>query len=69
MPFSGMMTAAQVMGIADGPTEVHKITLANQLLKDYAPVDGLWPTGHLPTLRAAAKEKYADLIEHVVGNE
>jgi acyl-CoA dehydrogenase len=69
MPFSGMMTAAQVMGIADGPTEVHKVTLATQLLKQYTPVEGLWPSGHLPTLRAAAKEKYADLIEHVVGNE
>ena len=69
MPFSGMMNAAQVMGIADGPTEVHKVTLATQVLKQYSPVEGLWPSGHIPALRAAAQEKYADLIEHAVGNE
>ena len=68
MPFSGMMNAAQVMAIADGPTEVHKVTLATQLLKDYTPVEGLWPTGHLPTLRAAARAKFADLLEHDVAN-
>jgi acyl-CoA dehydrogenase len=68
MPFSGMMNAAQVMAIADGPTEVHKITLATQLLKGYSPVDGLWPSGHLPTLREKARAKFADLLEHEVGN-
>jgi acyl-CoA dehydrogenase len=68
MPFSGMMNAAQVMAIADGPTEVHKITLATQLLKGYTPVEGLWPSGHLPTLRAAARAKFADLLEHEVAN-
>ena len=68
MPFSGMMNAAQVMAIADGPTEVHKVTLATQLLKGYKPVDGLWPSGHLPTLRDAARARYAELIEHEVGN-
>jgi len=68
MPFGGMMNAAQVMAIADGPTEVHKITLATQLLKGYQPVDGLWPSGHLPSLREKAREKFADLLEHEVGN-
>jgi acyl-CoA dehydrogenase len=66
MPFSGMMNAAQVMAIADGPTEVHKITLATQLLKGYTPVEGLWPSGHLPTLRDAARAKYASVFEHEV---
>jgi acyl-CoA dehydrogenase len=66
MPFSGMMNAAQVMAIADGPTEVHKITLATQLLKGYKPVEGLWPSGHLPTLRDAARAKYAAVFEHEV---
>jgi acyl-CoA dehydrogenase len=68
MPFSGMMNAAQVMAIADGPTEVHKVTLATQLLKEYTPVEGLWPSGHLPTLRDAARAKFADLLEHDVAN-
>jgi acyl-CoA dehydrogenase len=68
MPFSSMMVAAEVMGIADGPTEVHKLTLARQLLKGYRPIEGLWPTGHLPSLRAAAREKYAEVLEHAVAN-
>jgi acyl-CoA dehydrogenase len=66
MPFTGMMTAAQVMAIADGPTEVHKITLARQLLKGYTPVEGLWPSAHIPTVRAAARAKFAHLLEHEV---
>ncbi|HKN91211.1 MAG TPA: acyl-CoA dehydrogenase family protein [Acidimicrobiia bacterium] len=69
MPFAKMMVNAQVMAIADGPTEVHKITLARQVLKGYQPVDGLWPSGHLPARREAARARYAELVEHLVGNE
>jgi len=68
MPFSSMMQAAEVMAVADGPTEVHKITLATQLLKGYTPVEGLFPSAHIPTRRDAMRAKYADLIEHAVGN-
>jgi len=68
MPFSSMMLGAQVMAIADGPTEVHKITIAKQVLRDYKAVDGLFPSTHLPTRRAAARERYAHLFEHEVGN-
>jgi acyl-CoA dehydrogenase len=68
MPFANMLLGAEALAIADGPTEVHKITLATQVLKQYEPVEGLWPSGHLPTLKAAARERYADLIEHTVGN-
>jgi acyl-CoA dehydrogenase len=68
MPFTGMMTGAAVMGLADGPTEVHKVTVARQILRNYKPSDDLWPTEHLPKRIAAAKEKYAELLEHEVGN-
>jgi acyl-CoA dehydrogenase len=64
MPFGAMMTGAEALAIADGPSEVHKITLATQLLKDYKPVDGLWPSGHLPTRRADARARYAEQLEH-----
>jgi acyl-CoA dehydrogenase len=69
MPFAKMMVNAQVMAIADGPTEVHKITVARQVLKGYRPVEGLWPSGHLPARREAARARYADLLEHLVGND
>ncbi|HMK62417.1 MAG TPA: acyl-CoA dehydrogenase family protein [Acidimicrobiales bacterium] len=68
MPFSRMMLAANVLGLADGPTEVHKVTVARQVLRDYAPSDDLWPTRHLPKLRQAARAKYAEYLEHEVGN-
>ncbi|HYT38626.1 MAG TPA: acyl-CoA dehydrogenase family protein [Acidimicrobiia bacterium] len=69
MPFAKMMVNAQVMAIADGPTEVHKITVARQVLKGYQPVEGLWPSGHLPARREAARARYAELLEHLVGND
>ncbi len=68
MPFSAMMLYAEVMGIADGPTEVHKITLAKQVLRGYQPAPGLWPTGHLPARRELAEEHVAKRLEQVVGN-
>ena len=68
MPFHSMMLAASVMGLADGPTEVHKVTVARQVLRDHRATDDLWPTQHLPKRRAAAREKFAELLEHEVGN-
>ena len=44
MPFCGMLLGASVMGLADGPTEVHKVTVARQVLRDYRPSDDLWPS-------------------------
>ncbi len=63
MPFAAMLTSAEALAIADGPTEVHKVTLATQLMKDYKPTEGLWPSGHLPSRRDQALARYADLLE------
>jgi len=68
MPFHRMMLGASVLGLADGPTEVHKVTVARQVLRDYRPSDDLWPTRHLPKRVAAARAKFAEHIEHEVGN-
>jgi acyl-CoA dehydrogenase len=68
MPFTGMMVAAEVMAVADGPTEVHKITVARQVLREHSAVDTLFPSGHLPTRREAARQKLASVLEHEVGN-
>jgi acyl-CoA dehydrogenase len=69
MPFPGMLLGASIMGLADGPTEVHKVTVARQVLRDYEPSDDLWPTQHLPKLKAAAREKFAEYLELEVGNQ
>jgi acyl-CoA dehydrogenase len=68
LPFGGMWTAAAIMAVVDGPTEVHKVTVAREVLKDYKPAPGLWPTEHLPTKRQEAKAKLAAYLEHAVGN-
>src|SRR5271165_2434737 len=68
MPFAGMWMSAPIMSVVDGPTEVHKVTVAREVLKDYQPAPGLWPTAHLPAQREEARRKLAAHIEHVVGN-
>jgi acyl-CoA dehydrogenase len=65
MPFMGMITGAFVMGIADGPTEVHKVTVAKQVLRDYQPDNDLFPAYHIPKLREAAKDKYAGELDEL----
>ncbi|HEV3124496.1 MAG TPA: acyl-CoA dehydrogenase family protein [Candidatus Dormibacteraeota bacterium] len=68
MPFAGMWSTVPVMAAADGPTEVHQVTVAREVLKDYQPAPGLWPTEHLPEKVARARAKYAELVEREVAN-
>ncbi len=63
MPFSRWMVAAEALALADGPTEVHKLALARDLLKGYSPHEGLFPNGHIPARRDAAREKLAAFLE------
>ncbi|MCU1391712.1 MAG: putative acyl-CoA dehydrogenase [Ilumatobacteraceae bacterium] len=63
MPLGQMLLASVTMGIADGPTEVHKITLARDVLKDHRPAEGAWPSEHLPARRAAAMAHYEPLMD------
>ncbi len=60
MPLGGLWMTAPIMGLVDGPTEVHRNTVARQVLKGYEPVEGLWPSQHLPARVARARAKYAD---------
>jgi acyl-CoA dehydrogenase len=68
MPFARMWMVGAALGLADGPAEVHKVTVARQVLRDYQPSDDLWPTQHLPKRVAAAREQFAAVIEQQVGN-
>ena len=65
MPFMGMVRASYVMGIADGPTEVHKITVAKQVLKDYTPDNNLFPAYYEPNAKERAEDKYGSLIADI----
>jgi acyl-CoA dehydrogenase len=68
MPFFQMIHGAGVMGLADGPTEVHKVTVARQVLHEYRPSDDTWPTEWIPKKIEAAREKFAQYLELEVGN-
>jgi len=62
MPFMHWVTESYFLALADGPTEVHKVTVARQVLRDYQPCPDLFPDYHLPRARAAAMARYgADL--------
>jgi len=63
-----MWMTVPVMGIADGPTEVHKVTVAKAVLSQHQPAPGLWPTAFLPDRVAAARARFAEYLEHDVGN-
>ncbi|MGY9075196.1 MAG: acyl-CoA dehydrogenase family protein [Acidimicrobiales bacterium] len=67
MPFARMRITADMLGLADGPTEVHQVTLARQVLKGYEPGDPLFPSYHLPTKRAAARARFEEMLEHEIG--
>jgi acyl-CoA dehydrogenase len=62
-PLQAMYASAPTMAIADGVDEVHKVTVARNVLKGYQPHEGLWPTEYIPAKRDQARKKYASLIE------
>jgi acyl-CoA dehydrogenase len=68
MPFASMWFGVPVMAAVDGPTEVHQVTVAREVLKGYRGTEDLWPSEHLPKKREAAAARYAQLLEHEVGN-
>jgi hypothetical protein len=60
-----MLMTGIALGLADGPTDVHKINLARTLLKGYKPDDAAWPSQFLGRKVEAARIKYGDLVESV----
>ena len=65
MPFVEYLVESFVLGLADGPTEVHKVTLARQLLKRYKPAPDRFPSEHVLRLKAEAEAKVADRLRGI----
>ncbi|MGB8364193.1 MAG: acyl-CoA dehydrogenase family protein [Rhizomicrobium sp.] len=59
MPFAHLLMTAAMLGLADGPTEVHRSAVAKMVLKAYHPAPGPDPSEHLPTRRARARAQIA----------
>ena len=61
LPLEHMYRAARAARIYDGPDEVHRQTVARQVLKGYTPHEV--PSEHIPTRRAEAQRRFADLLD------
>jgi acyl-CoA dehydrogenase len=59
-PLARMWMGVPMLSVADGPTEVHQIQVANALLKKTTPAPGMFPSEHIPTRQAQAAIDYAD---------
>src|SRR5207237_9453345 len=69
LPLEGMYRSARAARFYDGPDEVHRETVARQILRGYqAPPDGV-PTEHIPTRREDARRRFADILEAVTAND
>jgi acyl-CoA dehydrogenase len=67
LPLEHMYRAARAARIYDGPDEVHKVTVARQVLKRYSPAEV--PSEHVPTRREEARKKFADLLAELSAND
>src|SRR5437867_839410 len=63
LPLEEMYRHARAARIYDGPDEVHRVTVARQVLAGYRPAPGMWPSEHVPARREAARRKFAALLE------
>jgi acyl-CoA dehydrogenase len=62
-PLAKMWMGVPMLAVADGPTEVHQVQVANALLKNAKPAPGLFPTEHIPTKTQAALARYGHLLK------
>src|SRR3954471_2852930 len=69
LPLEAMYRYARGARFYDGPDEVHRAWVARQILRGYQPPADNVPTEHVPTRRAAARERFADLLEAVTSND
>ncbi len=63
LPLEEMYRHARAARFVDGPDEVHRVSVARQILAGYQPAKAAWPTEHVPTRREEARRKFAALLE------
>ena len=61
-PLMTMWANIPELGMVDGPTEVHKVTVARTVLREYAAAPGLFPSYHTPTQHEQALKKYGHYL-------
>lgn len=66
LPLEEMYRRARAARIYDGPDEVHKVTVARSFLSKYEPTEV--PTEHVPTRRADAQQRFAEMLVTATDN-
>lgn len=62
MLFGEWLLWGHALGLADGPSEVHKLTLAKWLLRGQSPATSLFPSQHVPSGAVEAAKKYVEAL-------
>jgi acyl-CoA dehydrogenase len=62
MFLSQSLMTGMVLGLADGPTEVHQINLARRTLKNYKAAEGDWPSEFLGNRLERARTRFGGII-------
>ena len=65
LPLANVLLGGVALGLADGPTEAHKVNLARMVLKGYQPEDPEWPSEFMDNRIADAKAKYGDRLDRI----
>ncbi|MFL5862664.1 MAG: acyl-CoA dehydrogenase family protein [Solirubrobacteraceae bacterium] len=69
LPLEAMYRFARAARIYDGPDEVHRASVARQVLRGYeAPPDEV-PSQFIPARREAARRQFADLLQTATAND
>jgi acyl-CoA dehydrogenase len=67
LPLEAMYRYARAARLYDGADEVHRQSVARQILRGYEPHEV--PSEHVPTRRAEARERFAELLDAVSAND
>jgi acyl-CoA dehydrogenase len=69
LPLEAMYRYARAARIYDGPDEVHRASVARQVLRGYEPPADEVPSEFIPARREAARRQFADLLNAVTAND
>jgi acyl-CoA dehydrogenase len=69
LPLEAMYRYARAARIYDGPDEVHRASVARQVLRGYEPPPDDVPSEYIPARREAARQQFAELLEAVTAND
>jgi len=57
----------EMMATVDGPTEVHKVTIAQQVLKQHRPAPDNWPSQFRPRRLMLGRQAFDDVVGRRLG--